>query len=89
MSERTALIRAREKRGLTRPEFAKLMGGSRHYIYAIEMGMRDPSFEFMRRWVKALGEGATMELFGRATARPYTRGRSRKREWLASDEPAA
>ena len=90
MGERTALIAVREAHGLTRPDLAKLMGGSRHYIYAVEMGQRDPSFEFMRRWVKALGEGASMELFGSTTARPYTRGRGRKpAECLATDKPAA
>jgi transcriptional regulator with XRE-family HTH domain len=63
MGTRPALIRAREARRLTRPEFAKLMGASRHYVYAVEMGLRNPSFDFMRRWIKALGPDATLDLF--------------------------
>ena len=90
MRERTALIRAREKKGWTRAQLAHEMGGSRHYIYNVEMGNRDPSFDFMRRWVEALGWGASMELFGRATARPYVRGRYvRKRPAEADDKSAA
>ena len=62
---RAALIEARERRGLSRSALAQRMGGaSRHYIYHIEMGQRDPSFEFMKRWVAALGTDASMELFG-------------------------
>jgi transcriptional regulator with XRE-family HTH domain len=67
MSERTALIRAREMRGFTRPQFAKVMGASRRHIYDVEMGRRDPSLNFMRRWVKTLGRGATLKLFDNQT----------------------
>jgi DNA-binding XRE family transcriptional regulator len=63
MSERTQLIRAREHLGLTRPEFAKRIGASRHYIFVIETGLRDPSAAMMRRWVEGLGPGVTMDLF--------------------------
>jgi transcriptional regulator with XRE-family HTH domain len=61
--KRLALIQARESRGLSRPQFARLMKGSRNFVHAVEMGRRDPSLEYMRRWVKALGEGASFDLF--------------------------
>jgi transcriptional regulator with XRE-family HTH domain len=63
MVERAPLIHAREARGLNRPHLAELMGVSRSYIYHVEMGQRDPSFAFMRRWLEILGEGATLDLF--------------------------
>ena len=40
------------------------MGASRHYIYHVELGQRDPTVEFMTRWVETLGGDATMDLFG-------------------------
>jgi transcriptional regulator with XRE-family HTH domain len=65
MRLRMALIRAREERGLTRPQLAKAMKGSRTFIHAVETGERDPSLEYMRRWVKALGGDASLDLFVR------------------------
>jgi transcriptional regulator with XRE-family HTH domain len=64
MRERTALIEARLARGYkSRAKFAEAMGASRHYIHAVETGSRNPSFGFMKRWIKALGGDATLDLF--------------------------
>jgi DNA-binding XRE family transcriptional regulator len=71
MGERTALIRAREMLGLNRPQFAKRMGGSRNFVHAVEVGRRDPSLAYMRRWVKALGPGASLDLFRIQKRTPY------------------
>ena len=65
MRLRMALIRAREARGFSRPQLAKAMKGSRTFIHAVETGVRDPSLEYMRRWVKALGGDASLDLFSR------------------------
>lgn len=82
---RTALIEDRQRRGLSRSQLAQRMGGvSRHYIYTVELGQRDPSFEFMKRWVKALGPDASLDLFGAWRLRMLTRV-----EWLAEDDKAA
>jgi transcriptional regulator with XRE-family HTH domain len=81
---RLALIGDRERRGMSRSALAQAMGGvSRHYIYQVEMGQRDPSFDLMKRWVKALGPDASMELFGNWRIRMQTRV-----EWLAEDGAA-
>jgi transcriptional regulator with XRE-family HTH domain len=61
--ERRALIKAREARGLSRPEFAKLMRGSRNMVHAVETGAKGASLAYMQRWVKALGGDASLELF--------------------------
>jgi transcriptional regulator with XRE-family HTH domain len=63
MSKRTDLIRARERLLLTRPQLAKRLGIGRVAVYRVEEGMRDPSAALMRRWVKKLGPGASMDLF--------------------------
>jgi transcriptional regulator with XRE-family HTH domain len=83
MAERTELIEAREKRGLSRAALAVAMGNaSRHYIYHVEMGQRNPSMDFMMRWLKALGPDATVELFGgRLTMQPQV-------VWSAQDNAA-
>lgn len=65
MKRRMALIQAREARGFSRPQLAKAMKGSRNFIHAVETGRRDPSLEYMRRWVKALGGDASLDLFAR------------------------
>ena len=75
MSERTTLIRARQARGFTRVQLAKALNASRHYIYHVELGQRDPSFALMRRWVELLGYGASMELFWNTPIRPDPAGR--------------
>jgi transcriptional regulator with XRE-family HTH domain len=67
MAERKALIKERELRGWTRPVLAKKMRASRHYIHSVEVGLRNPSLAMMHRWVKALGGGASLDLF-RTTA---------------------
>lgn len=61
--QRTALIHARMALGLTRAELADKIGMDRSVIFRVEEGADDPSLEKMRRWVKALGEGASLDLF--------------------------
>jgi transcriptional regulator with XRE-family HTH domain len=61
--ERTALIRARENLGLDRDQFAEMMGFNSIYVYKVETGRQDPSLAVMLRWIKALGPGATLDLF--------------------------
>ena len=73
--ERTQLIRARERLGLTRPQLAKKIGASRANVYRVEIGVSHPSLALMQRWTKALGPGVSMELFWApsAKARPSRR----------------
>ena len=73
--ERKALIAAREARGLTRPEVARVMKGSRNFVHAVETGGKDPSLEYMQRWVKALGGDASLDLFTRRSPKPHARPR--------------
>jgi transcriptional regulator with XRE-family HTH domain len=76
VNERTLLIAVREGLRLTRPELAKMIGTSRGNIYRIEIGERHPSLALMQRWVKALGDGATLELFkGKGAKTRPSRGR--------------
>ena len=60
---RTELIRARERLNLTRPEFAKRAGISRHYVFYVETGRRNPSFLVINRWLEALGRHGKFDLF--------------------------
>jgi transcriptional regulator with XRE-family HTH domain len=78
--ERKALIAAREARGLTRPEFARVMKGSRNFVHAVETGEKDPSLEYMQRWVKALGGDASLDLFVRRATKPHIRPRQPARD---------
>jgi transcriptional regulator with XRE-family HTH domain len=82
--ERTTLIRARELLGLTRPELAKRVGITREFVYCVESGQRDPSLPTMQRWVKALGQFGTMDLF-----RDPKKPRRQLRGFASIDEPAA
>jgi transcriptional regulator with XRE-family HTH domain len=61
--ERAALRHAREKRGLTQLELAGAFGMTRIYIVDIETGRKNPSFETMAKWVRALGAHGSMDLF--------------------------
>lgn len=65
---RIPLIRAREKQEKTRPQLAREVGISRHYCFAVETGLRDPSIQIMQRWLRALGPGHTMDLFAKQGA---------------------
>lgn len=65
---RIPLIRAREKQEKTRPQLAREIGISRHYCFAVETGIRDPSIPIMQRWLGALGPGHTMDLFAKQSA---------------------
>jgi transcriptional regulator with XRE-family HTH domain len=60
-NQRTSLIRARERRGLSRNELADALKLSRHFVYRVEMGSRAPSHGVMVRWAEALN--ATMDFF--------------------------
>lgn len=73
--KRTQLIRLRERRGLSGPQLAKKIGASRTNVYRIEAGVSHPSLALMQKWIKALGPGATLEMFWdkSAKARPSRR----------------
>jgi DNA-binding XRE family transcriptional regulator len=60
---RLALIRARVEAQKSRPMLAREIGCARSYIHNVETGYRDPSLIIMRRWVHALGTGASLDLF--------------------------
>lgn len=64
---RIPLIRARERIEKSRPQLAVEIGVSRTYLFAVETGLRDPSLETMGRWIRALGPGASMDLFAKAS----------------------
>ena len=71
--QRKGLIRARELMGMSRPELAERLGFSKHFVFAVESGIRSPCLKNMRRWVDALGHYGTLELFregGPPKARP-------------------
>ena len=85
--ERKDLIRAREQLGLQRPEFAKAIKASRHFVFSVETGLRDPSLEIVRRWVEALGPGATMDLFKQPPlSEPLVKQLRAKRRILQADQ---
>jgi transcriptional regulator with XRE-family HTH domain len=54
MNPRENLIAARMLAGLSRPALAKMLGISRSHIHHVEIGVRNPSPELMRRWAIAL-----------------------------------
>lgn len=58
--QRTRLIRARKKRGLSRAELGRKLGISYAHIHRIEEGFRNPSFPVMERWAAALGCSITI-----------------------------
>jgi predicted transcriptional regulator len=60
--ERTSLIQAREKVGMTRPQLAERMGRARSYIYKVEVGDNDPGLYTIMDWLDAL-PGASIEMF--------------------------
>lgn len=60
-SQRTLLIQARERRGMSRDALADSLKLSRHYVFRVEMGLRNPSHAVMVRWAKALN--TTMDFF--------------------------
>jgi DNA-binding XRE family transcriptional regulator len=61
--QRVALILARQALGLTRPQLAEMVGVDRTVIFKVEVGIQDTGMGIMRRWVDALGPGATLDLF--------------------------
>jgi transcriptional regulator with XRE-family HTH domain len=61
--QRTKLIAARERLGLTRPQLARRIGLDRSYLYRIETGRYDPGLDTMVAWLKELGPDASIALF--------------------------
>jgi transcriptional regulator with XRE-family HTH domain len=61
--ERQALIEAREKLGLSRPELAKKVGVARTFLWRVEIGEEDPSLSVLVKWLDALGPEASIRLF--------------------------
>ena len=55
MGPRTKLIKARERRGVSRIDLAERLGMTRQYVMRVEDGLRNPSHETMVRWADALG----------------------------------
>lgn len=62
---REALIAARERAGLTRPQLASRLKFSRSYVFRVELGEIDPDFARMSAWLGELGDGADPALFER------------------------
>ena len=54
MSERSRLIKARERQGVSRQELAERLGITRQYVLRVEIGLRNPSHETVVRWADAL-----------------------------------
>jgi transcriptional regulator with XRE-family HTH domain len=59
--QRVALIRARERRGLSRNELADQLDLHPTFIYRVEEGLRSPSLPTMERWAAVLE--TTMDVF--------------------------
>lgn len=62
---RQALINARERAGLTRPQLASRLKFSRSYVFRVELGEIDPDVARMSAWLKAIGPDADPALFER------------------------
>ena len=75
---RTQLISARKRVGRSGVQLAKKIGVAKSTVYRIEAGLAHPSLALMQRWIKALGPGVSMDLFGApgARARPSRRVQS-------------
>jgi DNA-binding XRE family transcriptional regulator len=54
MTRRDELIAARERAGLSRAALGALIGVNRTHIHHVESGTRNPSWDLMMRWTKAL-----------------------------------
>ena len=52
---REALIKARERAGITRPELASRLKFSRSYVFRVELGEIDPDLGRMTAWLAAIG----------------------------------
>jgi DNA-binding XRE family transcriptional regulator len=76
--KRTQLIRARKRVGRSGVQLAKKLRVAKSTVYRIEAGLSHPSLALMQRWIKALGPGVSMDLFGApgARARPSRRAHS-------------
>jgi DNA-binding XRE family transcriptional regulator len=76
--KRAQLIRARKRVGRSGVPLAKKLRVAKSTVYRIEAGLSHPSLALMQRWTKALGPGASMDLFWApgARARPSRRVQS-------------
>lgn len=68
--QRTNLIGARMRAGLSRPELARLIGVNRTTIFRIEQGYMHPSPKLIANWTQALGEHGSLEIWDLKTWRP-------------------
>lgn len=51
---RTRLKRQRLSKGLTAVQLAKILWITPPMVYKVEMGLRDPSFRLLLKWMEAL-----------------------------------
>jgi transcriptional regulator with XRE-family HTH domain len=83
--QRRELIELREARGLNRVQLAEILGLTRGFVHDVEVGKRNPSLANMHRWVRALGKGASSDLF---LTRPIRMPKSRPSPDPARDDAA-
>jgi DNA-binding XRE family transcriptional regulator len=60
---RLGLIRAREMRGISRPELARRLGVNRSQVFRFETGESSPPLALALRIIDLLGPGATFDMF--------------------------
>ncbi len=60
----TRMKELREQRGMTKDEFAKVLGYSRQLIYLLESGKAKPTMEFIGKFAYVFGAEKTKEIFG-------------------------
>jgi transcriptional regulator with XRE-family HTH domain len=84
---RVALIRAREARGLLRPELARLLNFSRGFVFNCEIGVRTPQLGDMWRWAKELG--VSIEVFEPVPSAAEQKRRAAAKRAQSSVETAA
>jgi len=58
----TAIIRAREKHGLTQKKLAEKMGTKQSVISRLESGNANPTIEFLKKMAEALDSGLEIKL---------------------------
>ncbi|WP_018592575.1 helix-turn-helix transcriptional regulator [Terrisporobacter glycolicus] len=57
------LVNFRNKKGMSQVQFARKIGVSTSYLSKIELGDRQPSFGFMRKFKKAFNEADIDKIF--------------------------
>jgi transcriptional regulator with XRE-family HTH domain len=55
------LIEFRKGINMTPKEMASTMGISQSYYYKVESGLREPSYNFMKKFKKAFGTAASID----------------------------